>query len=174
MRCASRSSFGRGWCWGTHKNPQVPILAVSRLSGQYFAFVAEPQNGGSFVARQKPLTDRADRGQRLRSAGRHQARGQSDYFRDAVSAGRSAGDSAELKIGVRLRASGFRLFEIQRLRDQIAIALVPGTGSRLRKPEAVFHYSCDSLLSSESCTRDSSCLLSSSFSVRYLPRFARC
>ncbi|MGC1453145.1 MAG: efflux RND transporter periplasmic adaptor subunit [Candidatus Sulfotelmatobacter sp.] len=41
--------------WGTHKNPQVPILAVSRLSGQYFAFVAEPQNGGSFVARQKPL-----------------------------------------------------------------------------------------------------------------------
>ena len=42
--------------WGTHKNPQVPILAVSRLSGQYFAFVAEPQNGGSFVARQRPLT----------------------------------------------------------------------------------------------------------------------
>jgi RND family efflux transporter MFP subunit len=42
--------------WGTHQNPQVPILAVSRLGGQYFAFVAEPQNGGSFVARQKPLT----------------------------------------------------------------------------------------------------------------------
>ncbi len=42
--------------WGTHKNPEVPILAVSRLAGQYFAFVAEPQNGGSFVARQKPLT----------------------------------------------------------------------------------------------------------------------
>jgi RND family efflux transporter MFP subunit len=41
--------------WGTHQNPQVPILAVSRLAGQYFAFVAEPQNGGSFVARQKPL-----------------------------------------------------------------------------------------------------------------------
>ncbi len=41
--------------WGTHKNPQVPILAVTRLSGQYFAFVAEPQNGGTFVARQKPL-----------------------------------------------------------------------------------------------------------------------
>jgi len=41
--------------WGTHKNPQVPILAVTRLSGQYFAFVAEPQSGGSFVARQKPL-----------------------------------------------------------------------------------------------------------------------
>ena len=29
---------------------------MSRLGGQYFAFVAEPQNGGSFVARQKPLT----------------------------------------------------------------------------------------------------------------------
>ena len=41
--------------WGTHKNPEVPILAVSRLAGQYFAFVAESQNGGSFVARQKPL-----------------------------------------------------------------------------------------------------------------------
>ena len=41
--------------WGTHQNPEVPILAVSRLAGQYFAFVAEPQDGGSFVARQKPL-----------------------------------------------------------------------------------------------------------------------
>jgi RND family efflux transporter MFP subunit len=41
--------------FGTHQNPQVPILAVSRLAGQYFAFVAEPQNGGSYVARQKPL-----------------------------------------------------------------------------------------------------------------------
>jgi RND family efflux transporter MFP subunit len=42
--------------WGTHSNPQVPILAVSRLAGQYFAFVAEPQQGGAYVARQKPLT----------------------------------------------------------------------------------------------------------------------
>lgn len=41
--------------FGTHQNPEVPILAVSRLAGQYFAFVAEPQSGGSFVARQKPL-----------------------------------------------------------------------------------------------------------------------
>jgi RND family efflux transporter MFP subunit len=40
--------------FGTHQNPEVPILAVSRLAGQYFAFVAEPQNG-SFVAKQKPL-----------------------------------------------------------------------------------------------------------------------
>jgi RND family efflux transporter MFP subunit len=41
--------------WGTHQSPEVPILAVSRLAGQYFAFVAEPQNGGAYVARQKPL-----------------------------------------------------------------------------------------------------------------------
>jgi multidrug efflux pump subunit AcrA (membrane-fusion protein) len=41
--------------WGVHQNPQVPILAVSRLAGQYFAFVAEPQTGGSYVARQRPL-----------------------------------------------------------------------------------------------------------------------
>jgi len=40
--------------WGRHHNPEVPMLAVSRLAGQYFAFVAEPQNGG-YVARQKPL-----------------------------------------------------------------------------------------------------------------------
>ena len=41
--------------YGTHQSPEVPILAVTRLAGQYFAFVAEPQNGGQFVARQKPL-----------------------------------------------------------------------------------------------------------------------
>jgi RND family efflux transporter MFP subunit len=41
--------------WGTHQNPQVPILAVSRLGGQYFVFVAEAQNGGAYVARQRPL-----------------------------------------------------------------------------------------------------------------------
>lgn len=42
--------------WGTHESPEVPILAVTRLAGQYFAFVAEPQNGGAFVAKQRPLT----------------------------------------------------------------------------------------------------------------------
>jgi len=42
--------------WGTHQNPKVPILAVSRLAGQYFTFVAEPQAGGSFAAKQRPLT----------------------------------------------------------------------------------------------------------------------
>ncbi len=42
--------------WGTHQNPEVPILAVSRLAGQYFAFVAEPQKEGGFIAKQRPLT----------------------------------------------------------------------------------------------------------------------
>jgi len=42
--------------WGTHQSPQVPILAVTRLAGQFFAFVAEPQTGGTFVAKQRPLT----------------------------------------------------------------------------------------------------------------------
>jgi RND family efflux transporter MFP subunit len=40
--------------WGTHQGPVVPILAVSRLGGQYFVFVAEEQNG-KLVAHQKPL-----------------------------------------------------------------------------------------------------------------------
>ncbi len=40
--------------WGTHDRPVVPVLAVSRLGGQYFAFVAEQQNGHT-VARQKLL-----------------------------------------------------------------------------------------------------------------------
>ncbi len=41
--------------WGTRNSPVVPILAVFRIGGQYFAFVAEEQNGKT-VARQKPLT----------------------------------------------------------------------------------------------------------------------
>jgi RND family efflux transporter MFP subunit len=41
--------------WGTQSNPLVPILAVSRIGGQYFAFVAEPGQNGAFVARQKPV-----------------------------------------------------------------------------------------------------------------------
>lgn len=40
--------------WGVHMMPVAPILAVTRLGGQYFAFVAEP-SGGGFLARQKPL-----------------------------------------------------------------------------------------------------------------------
>jgi RND family efflux transporter MFP subunit len=40
--------------WGTHTGPVVPVLAVSRLGGQYFVFVAEEQNG-KVVAHQKAL-----------------------------------------------------------------------------------------------------------------------
>ena len=40
--------------WGTHEGPSVPILAVSRIGAQYFAFVAEDQNG-KLVAHQKAL-----------------------------------------------------------------------------------------------------------------------
>jgi RND family efflux transporter MFP subunit len=40
--------------FGTHQNPEVPILSVSRVAGQYFAFIAEPEKGG-YVARQKPI-----------------------------------------------------------------------------------------------------------------------
>jgi len=40
--------------WGIHQGPVVPVLAVSRIGGQYFAFVAEEQNG-KLVAHQKPL-----------------------------------------------------------------------------------------------------------------------
>jgi RND family efflux transporter MFP subunit len=40
--------------WGTHQGPVVPLVAVSRVGGQYFIFVAEDQNG-KLVAHQKPL-----------------------------------------------------------------------------------------------------------------------
>ena len=40
--------------WGMHQGPVVPVLAVSRLGGLYFVFVAEDQNG-RLVAHQKPL-----------------------------------------------------------------------------------------------------------------------
>jgi RND family efflux transporter MFP subunit len=42
--------------WRTQNRPVVPILAVSRIGGQYFAFVAEPgPKPGSYLAHQKPL-----------------------------------------------------------------------------------------------------------------------
>ncbi|HEV7511855.1 MAG TPA: efflux RND transporter periplasmic adaptor subunit [Candidatus Acidoferrum sp.] len=40
--------------WGSHQGPIVPVLAVSRIGGQYFAFIAEDANGKT-VAHQKPL-----------------------------------------------------------------------------------------------------------------------
>ncbi len=40
--------------WSTHSGITVPVVAVSRISGQFFAFVAEAQDGKT-VARQRPL-----------------------------------------------------------------------------------------------------------------------
>jgi RND family efflux transporter MFP subunit len=40
--------------WSTHTGITVPVVAVSRVSGQFFAFVAEQQDGKT-VARQRPL-----------------------------------------------------------------------------------------------------------------------
>jgi len=40
--------------WDSRPVPVIPVLAVSRIGGQYFAFVAEDQ-GGKTLAHQKPL-----------------------------------------------------------------------------------------------------------------------
>lgn len=40
--------------WGSHQGPLIPILAVSRINGQYFAFITE-KSGEQTVARQKML-----------------------------------------------------------------------------------------------------------------------
>lgn len=40
--------------WGTHQGPVVPVVAVSRVGGQYFAFVAE-NDKGKLVAHQKAV-----------------------------------------------------------------------------------------------------------------------
>lgn len=41
--------------WGTQQRPVVPVLSVSRIGDQFFVFVAEPGQNGSFVAHQRPL-----------------------------------------------------------------------------------------------------------------------
>jgi RND family efflux transporter MFP subunit len=40
--------------WSTHSGLTIPVVAVSRVSGQFFAFIAE-QDSGKMVARQRPL-----------------------------------------------------------------------------------------------------------------------
>jgi RND family efflux transporter MFP subunit len=40
--------------WGTHEGPVIPVLAVQRINGQFFAFVSVNEGKGT-VARQKPL-----------------------------------------------------------------------------------------------------------------------
>jgi len=41
--------------WGSQDKPVVPVLAVSRIGGVYFAFVAESDQKGGYVVHQKPL-----------------------------------------------------------------------------------------------------------------------
>lgn len=41
--------------WGQQQKPVVPVIAVSRIGGLYFAFVAEPDQKGGYVVHQKPL-----------------------------------------------------------------------------------------------------------------------
>jgi multidrug efflux pump subunit AcrA (membrane-fusion protein) len=41
--------------WGSNQKPVVPVVAVSRIGGSYFAFVAEPDQKGGYVVHQKPL-----------------------------------------------------------------------------------------------------------------------
>ena len=41
--------------WGRHEKPVIPVIAVSRIGGLYFAFVAEPDQKGGYVVHQKPL-----------------------------------------------------------------------------------------------------------------------
>jgi len=40
--------------WGTHEGPVIPVLAVTRINGQFFAFVAANEGKG-WVARQRML-----------------------------------------------------------------------------------------------------------------------
>ncbi len=42
--------------WGTTPHPVVPVLAVSRLGGQAFVFVAQSAGTGKFIARQQAVT----------------------------------------------------------------------------------------------------------------------
>jgi RND family efflux transporter MFP subunit len=41
--------------WGSLQKPVVPVVAVSRIGGLYFAFVAESDQKGGYVVHQKPL-----------------------------------------------------------------------------------------------------------------------
>lgn len=41
--------------WGRQERPVVPVIAVSRIGGLYFAFVAEPDPKGGYVVHQKPI-----------------------------------------------------------------------------------------------------------------------
>ena len=53
--------------WSNEPALTVPVVAVNRIGGQYFVFVAEAGAKG-VVARQKPIARRRDRRRRLRRA----------------------------------------------------------------------------------------------------------
>ena len=42
--------------WAATPGLTMPVISVVRISGQYFAFVAEPGEGGGLVARQRQIT----------------------------------------------------------------------------------------------------------------------
>ncbi len=41
--------------WGSHPGLVIPVLSVSRINGQYFAFIAEDNGKGGLVARQRKV-----------------------------------------------------------------------------------------------------------------------
>jgi RND family efflux transporter MFP subunit len=41
--------------WSTEPGLTIPLVAVSRINGQYFAFIVETGDGGMTVARQRPV-----------------------------------------------------------------------------------------------------------------------
>jgi RND family efflux transporter MFP subunit len=41
--------------WGSHPGILVPVLQVGLINGRYFVFIAQPAQGGQFVARQVPV-----------------------------------------------------------------------------------------------------------------------
>ena len=41
--------------WSSQEKPVIPVVAVSRIGGLYFAFVAESDHKGGYVVHQKPL-----------------------------------------------------------------------------------------------------------------------
>jgi RND family efflux transporter MFP subunit len=42
--------------WSTDPGIMIPVTAVTRINGQFFAFVAEPGQGGALVAHQRAVT----------------------------------------------------------------------------------------------------------------------
>lgn len=41
--------------WGTQNTPVVPVLAVSRIGGQFFVFVAEQDKNNTYIVHQRPI-----------------------------------------------------------------------------------------------------------------------